>query len=473
MARDIDTDLLDRYFSYGARAGTVGQDDRQALQKMLAWLQKTGVAPVTCPSSPVSQRETVREDFEQYMLQQRGLSPTSLRVYLPYISLFLRWRFGEGTIKLETLVAHDITTFVQRNSRSLSHSSVQHLVTALRAFLRYLRHTGKISIDLAACVPSVANWSFSTLPKCLLSAQVERILDNCERGTSIGRRNYAMLLLLARLGLRAGEVAALTLDDIDWEKGHLTVRSKGGRWTRLPILHDVGKAISDYLTNGRPSCTDRRVFIRERAPRRGFSASTCVSAVVRSALIGSGIESARKGAHLFRHSLATEMLRREASLREGPVFYPGQTACWECLAQRLRLNRTVELFVQRRQYRDEPFPISRAATPATQQIAYGIAATEIAKCLVRNEASYSEAQVLSLDVLSWHTQLHTLTKQPECAACGDTLCGLERRAEPVVPESRKKTFIEDGGHRVVAPEETLRKFERHVDHRCGERLTTR
>ena len=132
----------------------------------------------------------------------------------------------------------------------------------------------------------------------------------------MGRRNYAMLLLLARLGLRAGEVAALTLDDIDWENGCVTVRSKGGRWTRLPIPYDVGKAISDYLANGRPSSTDRRVFIRGHAPRTGFSASTCVSAVVRSVLIRSGIESARKGAHLFRHSLATEMLRRDASLRE-------------------------------------------------------------------------------------------------------------------------------------------------------------
>lgn len=315
-ARDIDAKLLDRYFLYVARAGSLGPDDRRALQKMLTWLQKIGVASATCFSSPVNQRKTVGDDFEQYMLQQCGLSPVTLRLYLPFISLFLRQRFGEGPIKLETLVAHDITAFVQRNCRSLGHSSVQHLVTALRVFLRYLRHTGKISIDLAACVPAVANWSFSTLPKGLLPGQVEQVLNNCERTTSLGRRNYAMLLLLARLGLRAGEVAALRLDDIDWENGYVTVRSKGGRWTRLPIPYDVGEAISGYLANGRPSSTDRRVFIRGHAPRTGFSASTCVSAVVRSVLIRSGIESARKGAHLFRHSLATEMLRRDASLRE-------------------------------------------------------------------------------------------------------------------------------------------------------------
>ncbi len=209
-ARDIDAKLLDRHFLYGARARTVGQDDRRALQKMLAWLQKIGVVPATCFSSLVSQRKTVVDDFEQYMLRQRGLSPTTLKVYLPYISLFLRQRFGEGTIELETLVAHDIIAFVQRNSRSLGQSSVQHLVTALRAFLRYLRHTGKISIDFAACVPSVA--------------------EDTHRGRASQRQ---------RVFLRS---------------------------------------------------SDRHCWVREL--------------------------SLREGAHLFRHSLATEMLRRDASLRE-------------------------------------------------------------------------------------------------------------------------------------------------------------
>lgn len=315
-ASDVDAELLDRYLAYGARTRTIGQDDRPALRKMLTWLQDTGVLPATSPLPALNQRETVCDDFEQCMLRQRGLSSTTLKLYLPYISQFLAERFGEEALRLETLAAQDVTAFVQRNSQNLGSSSVQHLVTALRTFLRHLRQTGKISIDLAACVPSAANWSFSPLPKFLLPAQVEQILDHCEHGTSKGRRDYAILLLLARLGLRAGEVVALTLDDVDWEAGHLTVRSKGGRWTRLPIPDDVGKAISDYLTNGRPSCTDRRVFVRELAPRRGFSASTCVSALVRSALIRSGIESARKGAHLFRHSLATEMLRKGSSLRE-------------------------------------------------------------------------------------------------------------------------------------------------------------
>jgi len=122
--------------------------------------------------------------------------------------------------------------------------------------------------------------------------------------------------LLAQLGLRAGEVAALTLDDVNWEQGHLTLRGKGGRWSQLPIPVDVGEAMSNYVTNGRPSTTDRHVFVREHAPRTGFSESTCISALVKSAVIRAGINSGRKGAHLLRHSLATEMLRKGSSLRE-------------------------------------------------------------------------------------------------------------------------------------------------------------
>lgn len=151
----------------------------------------------------------------------------------------------------------------------------------------------------------------------------------------------------------------------------------------------------------------------------------------------------------------------------GPVFKPGQTGCWECLAQRLRLNRTVETFVQRKQNRCEPFPIPGAVTPATQQTAYGMAATAIATWISRGEVPDLEGKVLSLNVLSWQTQFHTLVRQPLCPACGEASSELARPAEPLVLESRKKTFTEDGGHRVVAPEETLQKYECHVSHITG------
>jgi site-specific recombinase XerD len=179
-----------------------------------------------------------------------------------------------------------------------------------------LQHRGEITIDLAACVPAVASWAFSALPKFLLPEQVEQVLDHCDRAGIAGRRNYAILLLLARLGLRAGEVVALTLEDIDWEYGRVRIRGKGGRWTLLPVPADVGRAICEYLTAGRPHCTDRHVFIRLHAPVRGLADSTSISGLVKRSLLHAGIDSPHKGAHVFRHSLATQMLKHGGSLRE-------------------------------------------------------------------------------------------------------------------------------------------------------------
>jgi integrase len=133
---------------------------------------------------------------------------------------------------------------------------------------------------------------------------VRRVLEHCDRQTPAGRRDYAILLLLARLGLRAGEIVALSLEDLDWENGRISIRGKGGRWAQLPVPLEVGEAIADYLRKDRPRCSSRRVFIRERAPLVGFANSIAVSSLVMRALRRAGVDSPRKGAHLFRHSLA-------------------------------------------------------------------------------------------------------------------------------------------------------------------------
>lgn len=315
-AEDIDADRLKRFLAHRKRTRTVGRGDPAALQKMLGLLHAKGVVRLARPPRRLSPCERACEDFQRDLVQQCGLSPATLKCYQPWISTFLTERFQDGPVEFKALCAADITGFVQRHSRDQSHSSAQHLVTALRAFLHHLRRRGEIAIDLAACVPAVANWSFSALPKFLLPDQVEQVLDGCNRATVAGRRDCAILLLLARLGLRAGEVAALRLDDIDWEQGQLSIRSKGSRWTLLPLPADVGQAICDYLTAGRPPCADRHVFIRERAPMAGLAHTTGISALVKRALLRAGIDSPHKGAHLFRHSLATEMLKQGVSLRE-------------------------------------------------------------------------------------------------------------------------------------------------------------
>lgn len=219
-------------------------------------------------------------------------------------------------MNLAELNAADVTRFVQERAHQLSPGRAKLLVTALRSFLRYLQHQGSISVDLTRCVPPVAVWSLSTIPKFLPTGTVQRVLDHCSRITSDEKRNYAVLSLLARLGLRACEIVALELDDIDWESGRITIRGKGGRWAQLPLPADVGEAIAIYLRSGRPRCSCRRVFLRHRAPISGFAHSITVSTIVRRALISTGVESARKGAHLFRHTLAADMLRHGASLDE-------------------------------------------------------------------------------------------------------------------------------------------------------------
>ena len=215
-----------------------------------------------------------------------------------------------------SLSAKDIITFVQREAPRYSPKRAGVMVTALRSFLGYLRYRGYVRTDLAACVPSIATWTFSSLPRFLQMAQVRHVLRICDRRTALGRRDFAILLLLARLGLRACEVVALTLEDINWRAGEITIHGKGNKTNRLPLPSDVGEAIAAYLAKGRPKCSSRCVFLCTRAPRRGFKNSIAVSTVVARRLKQSGYTGPHTGAHVFRHTLATHMLRAGASFDE-------------------------------------------------------------------------------------------------------------------------------------------------------------
>ena len=191
------------------------------------------------------------------------------------------------------------------------------MCSSLRAFLRYLHHRGLNPRALADCVPSIRRWKLATLPTYLSAAQVQKAIDGCDRETVMGRRDYAILLLLARLGLRADEVATLTLDDIDWRASEMLVRAKGRQRARMPIPPDVGAAIVAYLRNGRPKSSCRRLFVRTLAPHVGFASGCAITQIARTALDRVGIEGcAHRGAHVFRHSLATELLRSGATLSE-------------------------------------------------------------------------------------------------------------------------------------------------------------
>jgi site-specific recombinase XerD len=281
---------------------------------MLAMLREKGV--VKRESTAGNAAANVTAEFQQYLLQERGLAPATLLNYVPVVEQFLSERFGNETPNVRLLCAPDITKFVVRQAHRLSAVRARLVVTALRSFFRYLRHRGEVSIDLSGCVPTVPNWSLSTLPRFLSTHDVERILKCCNRKNSTGRRNYAILLLLARLGLRAGEVVGLNLDDMDWNAGQITIRGKGGRSVPLSLPADVGAALATYLREDRPPCSSRRVFIRHRAPLVGFANASAISTLVMRAIKHAGVESAHKGAHVLRHSLATSLLRQGGSLDE-------------------------------------------------------------------------------------------------------------------------------------------------------------
>ena len=313
---DVDERTVARYLQSRRRFVNAYRGAASVPYKFLGMLRDRRIVKHKTMLIVVDPREIVVDAFRQYLSQERGLSVSIQCDYTRFARQFLRERFGRGSFELSALSATDVTGFIRRHAHERSARSAQHIVGSLRAFLRYLRYRGEITTDLAACVPTVANWSLSTLPKFLQPGQVQQVLDHCDRHSAVGLRNYAILVLLARLGLRACEVVAMTLDDIDWEGAHLMVRGKGGQRAQMPLSAEVGHAIAAYLRKGRPRCTSRRLFIREHAPRVGFANSCAVSTLVQRALADAGVDSPHTGAYVFRHSLATEMLRQGASLGE-------------------------------------------------------------------------------------------------------------------------------------------------------------
>ncbi len=300
-----------------ARYGRVdtGHGARSTLRALLSSLRRAGVVPsAVCPKGGALAR--LERGFANYLLQTRGLSPKTFRRYLPAVREFLAWRFGRTDPKLGRLVPSDISRFILAHARASSPAYAKLFVRALRAFLRYARFEGHIRKDLALSVPAAAGWRLSALPVAVSPREVRRLLNSCDRSSAVGQRDYAILLLLCRLGLRAGEVANLALDDIDWDAAELVIRGKGGAVDRMPIPADVGAAVAKYLRVARPRCASRRLFVRVRAPYQGFRSYSNVSEVVRQALARAGISSSHRGAHILRHSLATRMLRKGASLTE-------------------------------------------------------------------------------------------------------------------------------------------------------------
>jgi site-specific recombinase XerD len=272
------------------------------------------VAPQVAPA-PVNEFERELRAYEDYLRQERALAEATIFRYIYLVGQFLRSPLVRRRGSVRVLGPSDVQVFILRQVTTGSRSAAKLMVTALRSFFRFVRFHGVIEADLAAGVPPVANWRMTALAKSISVEEVRLVLATCDRRAAKGRRDYAILLLLARLGLRSREIVGLTLDDLDWERGELIVRGKCGRVDRVPIPSDVGQALAAYLRKDRPECSTRSVFLRLRAPRCGIGGQAVATIVLR-AVRRAGLQPPQSGAYLLRHSLATNMLRQGASLGE-------------------------------------------------------------------------------------------------------------------------------------------------------------
>jgi integrase len=250
-------------------------------------------------------------EFRTWLDRERGLSPVSVCCYSKQAKALLAGIGGPGAVS--GLDAGKVTAFMVDHSRDRNRWSAKAMVTSLRAFLRFAHATGRTAVPLAGAVPAVAAWRLAALPRGLPAAEVERLLAGCDRETKAGLRDYAVLSLLARLGLRGAEAAGLRLGDIDWRAGEVAITGKGSRVERLPLPARAGEAVAAWLTDGRPRCESRAVFVTVRRPYRQLTPDA-VRQVMARACDRAGLE--RRGAHRLRHALATEMLRAGASLPE-------------------------------------------------------------------------------------------------------------------------------------------------------------
>lgn len=303
--------VLERFLAERRRRGYAKRISPRGLRPLLDYLAALGVLSAAAGVAP-TEVDRLLEEFSGYLLEERGLVADSVQLYVRIARRFLGERSEPLADDLARLSGAEINAFVLREAVRVRPRTAETVVCALRALLRFLHVQGWIATPLANGVPSVPQRR-EDLPRGLPPGQVTLLLASCDRSTRVGCRDYAVLMLLARLGLRAGEVAGLRLDDVDWRASEFVIRGKRSRIDRLPLPDDVGEALADYLCRARPRGFGRTVFLRAQAPL-GRISGDAVSEVVVRACRRAGIAPAR--AHRLRHTIATEMLRRGAGLAE-------------------------------------------------------------------------------------------------------------------------------------------------------------
>lgn len=305
--------VVDRFVLMRRRAGCRRWLSPGSLRPLLDYLRAVGAAPAWRPPVADGPVEKLLGAYRRWLLVERRLAPATVRINEDVARRFLSRRVTGDVLDLDSLASADVTAFVLCEARLRSVGSMKAMLSPLRSLLRFLFVVGIVSRDLTAAVPGVASPRLAALPQGLDAATVAALLESCDRHITVGRRDFAILTVMVRLGLRAGEVAAMRLDDVDWRAGELVVRGKGNRLDRLPLPADVGEAVVDYLRYGRGRSSCRALFLRACAPDGGMSAGS-VTMVPRSASRRAGVPVV--GAHRLRHTAATQMLRLGGSLPE-------------------------------------------------------------------------------------------------------------------------------------------------------------
>jgi integrase/recombinase XerD len=308
-----------------ARAAALGRmhpnrydQNKYCLDRFINALVEAGVAERPTPKKVRSSRlDRLRLEYVAYLRDQRGLTEATIYHCVCFLNRFMAFRFGDTLGNLNDITPHDIVDFLRKLRSDGKAPRDKTPPSHLRNLFRFLFWSGKTKCDLAASIPRVAQPPRNTLPRYLKPEEVEKLLDAVWSADPTGRRNYAMLMILARLGLRAPEAIAIQLDDIDWRTGTILIRGKGKRYDRMPLPEDVGNAIVDYIRKGRRG-TSRTLFVSNRVPHRPFADSQILNSALREAFERTGLRPPQKyvGSHLLRHSLATDLLRRGASLDE-------------------------------------------------------------------------------------------------------------------------------------------------------------
>ena len=310
---DLSDEQIDSFFCARRAEGYTTYLNPRGLAPIRRFLTEAGLVlvPEPKPAPPLTPLQRLLSEYEHSLVHDRGLTPVVVHRYRIEAQQLLVKTSPSG-LDLSSLDGARIKRYVLENSQGASVEQTRATLTGLRSFLRFLLLRGDIAKDLRGAVPKVAGWRMASLPKYLASEQENAIVGSCDRRSTLGRRDYAVLLLLARMGLRAKEVAALSLDDVDWGEGILLVRGKGGRVDPMPLPTEVGKALVSYLRRRRKTSW-RSLFLGHRAPH-GPLGSAAIIAIVQRACKRAQIPPV--GAHRLRHSAATTMLRRGATLEE-------------------------------------------------------------------------------------------------------------------------------------------------------------